>query len=516
MTVGPWSVAVEREAKLVAPLALVLPDLSGVLPGVRATAGPDQRLVATYYDTPDLRLARAGCTVRHRSGEGRGPRWTVKLPAGADPSTISRREVSVDGSEARVPDLVSDLVLAIRRHDPIGRVARLETLRRQLSLVGPGDERLADVADDTVRASCVGSADHTFREVELELVDADDGARELVAAVVARLVGAGCRAGRPLPKLVRALGDPALLPADVVVPDVARDATAAELVRHALARSVAAIARHDPGVRIGDDEEEVHDFRVATRRLRSDIRSFAPLLDAARLASLVPELRWLGSLVGALRDVDVLRGRLASDLARLPRDAGRDASAVRSRLDQDAVAARGRLLAGMRDARYVRLLDALVSLASSPPIRPRSRSAQAPGADVVRAVARRPWRRLAAAAASLGDSPSDADLHRVRILAKRCRYAAEAVAPVAGSGAARFAAAVADLQTLLGDHQDSVVARSYFATSFPPGGRDAGDGERDRLVAELVAAEDARRTRLRSRWPAAWDAASAKSLRRWM
>jgi CHAD domain-containing protein len=110
----------------------------------------------------------------------------------------------------------------------------------------------------------------------------------------------------------------------------------------------------------------------------------------------------------------------------------------------------------------------------------------------------------------MDDDPPDSALHEVRILAKHCRYAAEAVAPAAGRPAARLAAAIADLQTVLGDHQDTIVAEAWLrnaAATTPEGAVAAG---------ELILLQRWQRARLRARLPAAWKAASAKDLRSWL
>jgi CHAD domain-containing protein len=85
-----------------------------------------------------------------------------------------------------------------------------------------------------------------------------------------------------------------------------------QLVRHALAGSVAQIVRHDAGVRLGGDAEHVHQFRVATRQLRSDLRTFAPLLEDGWGMGLRAELGWLAAQVGPVREIDVLAERLQS------------------------------------------------------------------------------------------------------------------------------------------------------------------------------------------------------------
>ena len=122
---------------------------------------------------------------------------------------------------------------------------------------------------------------------------------------------------------------------------------------------------------------------------------------------------------------------------------------------------------------------------------------------------RRPWRRLKRAARALRSNSPDTEWHAVRIRAKHCRYAAEAVAPVYGRRAKRFAAAIAALQDLLGSHQDTVVAEAWL--------RDTGPSVPAACITagELIAAERLERSNLRSKWPRAWKRASASKLRRW-
>jgi CHAD domain-containing protein len=133
-----------------------------------------------------------------------------------------------------------------------------------------------------------------------------------------------------------------------------------------------------------------------------------------------------------------------------------------------------------------------------------------PAATVARRHVRRRWRQLKRRVTALGDDPSDADLHRVRIAAKRCRYASEAAASPVGRRARRLAEAVAELQTVLGDHQDAVVAERWL--------RRAARAEPDAAVAAgaLIAMQRARRTECRREWPRTWEHVSRKPLRRWL
>lgn len=506
---APAGAAVEREAKLVAPAGLGLPDLAGLVPGATAVALPTARLDATYYDTADLRLARSGITLRHRDGEP-GPPWTVKLPEDGRGPGLARREIRIDGPADQVPDSAADLVLASTRSRVLEPVARLGTVRRPVEIRDRAGRLLAEVVDDTVSVFYGRSPAGQFREVEVELHSPGGSGRRLLGAATSRLVGAGCNAEPPIPKLVRALGEQATGPPDVVVTSLAADATVTDLVRHAIARSVAAILRHDPGVRLGDDAEDVHQLRVAARRLRSDLRSFAPLLDRDQLAPVRAELSWLGGVVGVVRDTDVLAARLTAHSATLPDVDASGAARLLRRLEREAGDARAAMLTALRAPRYLNLLDTLVGLAAAPPfIEAPELTARSP-TKIASKIARRPWQRLADAVGALAPDPSNADLHQVRILAKHCRYAAEAVAPIVGPVAAHFAAAVADLQTVLGDHQDTVVAESWLreaAAATPSGCVAAG---------QLIAQERSRRIELRAQWPAIWRTASSTKLRHWL
>jgi CHAD domain-containing protein len=124
-------------------------------------------------------------------------------------------------------------------------------------------------------------------------------------------------------------------------------------------------------------------------------------------------------------------------------------------------------------------------------------------------VMRQPWARLRAAVEALAPDASDAELHEARIRAKRLRYAAEAVAPVFGKRARGFARAATELQRVLGEHQDSVVASAWLREVAVSGARTAF------VAGELAASEQAAAAAARAAWPAAWKALARKRLRFW-
>ncbi|HEY8643601.1 MAG TPA: CYTH domain-containing protein, partial [Candidatus Dormibacteraeota bacterium] len=159
--------AVEREVKLGAAPGFHLPALDGVLEGVTADAADEKRLETVYHDTPDLRLARWGVSLRHRAGEG----WTVKLPGSeeAPEGGLAREELEFEGPRTRVPAPALKLLAAYVRNSQLEPVARLKTRRRTVRLRDPKARLLAEVVDDEVSVLEGRRVASRFREVEVEL-----------------------------------------------------------------------------------------------------------------------------------------------------------------------------------------------------------------------------------------------------------------------------------------------------------------------------------------------------------
>ncbi len=501
---------IEREIKLAAPPHFELPDLADAIPDAVVSTLPSRRLRATYWDTPDLRLARSGVSLRYRVEEGEdssGGRWTLKLPGDSHSSRLSRRELDFEGAPGSVPPAAARLVRAYVRTSTLGRVARLDSKRARLEVADMSGRPLAEVDDDVVSVMDGRRVLARFREVEVELSpDAPDWIAEEVAKCLRE---AGADNPVPLPKVVRALGPQAQAPSDAHIDPPAEGARAAELVRAALASGLSRLIAHDPGVRLDEDPEDVHQARVATRRLRSDLRTFKTLVDPEWAEGLRRELGWVASPLGEVRDADVLLDRLQTETGRMPPE---DRPAVGALIDR-LVASRQESLAALFEVldskRYVALLDALVDGIAKPALTP---VAEQPAVEVASTLVAKAWHKLRRSISDLGSERADTELHRVRIKAKRCRYAAEAVTGIEGRPAKRFASAVAGLQDALGQLQDSVVASAWLRAAITT------DTSVDQAVAigELlgfaaVAAEESRRA-----WPEAWKGARRKSLRSWL
>lgn len=502
--------SIEREAKLDVPAGYGLPELDHVLDGVLASPASALQLSAVYYDTSDLRLARAGISVRFRTGEearrNQG-RWTVKLPEGERGPALARREIDVRAPGRSVPEEVASLVRGHVRSSLLAPVGTLRTERQRVVLAASDGTALAEVADDRVDVVEGGAVVRQFREVEVEL--RDTAPPELLGAVVRKLRKAGAEPAGGVAKIARALGPAALEAPDAwpaaLDPD---EATVRDVVATAIAAGVTRLLRHDPGVRLGGDPEDIHQARVAARRLRSDLRTFRDVIDDDRAAGLRDELRWLGGVLGEVRDADVLDERLRAQAALLPAADAEHAVALLAKLEVERKAATSAAREALDGDRYLALVDLLVAAAAAPPV---VEAAAVKARKHLPAYVKGPWKHLERAAESLDDDPPDDALHDVRIRAKRLRYAAEAAAPVVGRRATRLAKAAANLQTVLGDLQDAVVAETWL--------RDAAENAPapQALAAGMLIAEQ-RRVRRQSRagWAPAWDDLSAKKLRAWL
>jgi CHAD domain-containing protein len=489
----------EREVKLAVAPTFQLPDLIDIAAAIETSPIDERRLETVYYDTPDLRLARWGCSFRLRQGEG----WTLKLPTPGQAATLNRRELEFPGDASGPPEAAVALVMAYVRKSPLVPVASLSTVRRRVQLRDREGALLAEVVDDDVSVIQGLRVQSRFREVEVEL--RDPKAEPLLEPILARLRGAGAAGEDQTSKLVRALGARASAAPEVDPIVITPTSSAGDLVRHLIAGSVASLMRHDPGVRLGDDPEDVHKARVATRRLRSQLRSLGDVLDPAWAGALREELRWVGRALGEVRDKQVLSQRLRGRASDLPDGDARLVAELANELQEESQEARGRLVLDMRSDRYLDLIERLVEASRAPVL---AAEAEEPAATVAGRLARRDWKRLRRAVARLTAPASDGELHRIRILAKRLRYVAEGAAPVVGKAAERQAQAATRLQDLLGDHQDSVTAQRWLRT--------AGDGERRFVAGELSALERGAAMQAQAKWPALWKKLDRKRLRRWM
>ena len=260
----------EREVKLAVDDTFELPELEGAVSGAHLGPIENRPISDIYYDTADYRLARWGCTLRFRSGDG----WTAKIPEPGTSRVLRRNEVTFNAPPDRPPPRVLALVRSLTRGEPVCEVAHFTTTRLARTWHTAEGSGVVELTDDRVRVRRPDGECRAWRELEVEL--APDADEPVLAGIVERLEAAGARDGGTAPKLVRAIGTPALEPPDVVEPVLADEPTARAVIQVAIARSVTRLLLHLPAARVGLDIEGVHQARVATRRLRSDLHTFRP------------------------------------------------------------------------------------------------------------------------------------------------------------------------------------------------------------------------------------------------
>jgi len=454
----------EIERKYEADDETVVPDLSRVT-GVESVTDPSEFvLTASYFDTPDHRLAAWGVTVRRRAG-GSDEGWHLKLPSAVEAD--ARHEIGLPLARAKhtVPKPFRSTLAGLVGDQSLVPVATLTTHRTRRGLLDAGGRVLAEIVDDRVDGRTPGGEEPvSWREIEVELVEGDEA---LLDAIETRLKKAGMRPSVRLSKLELVLGGPH----DVqpLTPTRPRDRVAL-LISDRLATQLHELLLRDPLAR-ENLPEGVHAMRVAVRRLRSALASGRPFLDRSISERLRDELKWLSDALGEARDAEMQRERLEHAIDALVeerQDLDWEPALVRPALLGPLVVRHERAVAELREVlggdRYAGLLDRLRAFVAQPPWtakadkRIRGAYRRRLGHELHRLQAR----VETAADEGLGPEERNIALHQARKAVKRARYAAEPLRPVYGAPARRLVKRLKNLQSRLGEHQDTVVTREYL------------------------------------------------------
>jgi adenylate kinase len=252
-------------------------------------------------------------------------------------------------------------------------------------------------------------------------------------------------------------------------PGLAPDDSMAEAARKTLKLHFLRMLYHEPGTRLGEDIEELHDMRVATRRMRAAFDVFGAYLDDKQLTHILKGLRRTGRTLGAVRDLDVFWEKTQGYLDNLPPDQAVDLEPLRKAWEAERQAARERMLAYLDSQRYARFKEQFNEFLQTPgagalPIiskggEPRPHRLRHVAPMVV-------YQRLAAVWA-YDEWVSHLDvrldhLHQLRIAAKGLRYTLEFFQQVLAPEAQTLVDEIKALQDHLGDLQDAVVASNLL------------------------------------------------------
>jgi CHAD domain-containing protein len=488
----------ETERKYETTDVVELPDPAGLLGLDTGSGAQKQKLEAVYFDTVDLRLARAGVTLRRRVG-GSDPGWHLKLPVGEDSRDELRMPVSRSRSEPP-----AELVALTRVHTrgaALVPVAQLNTRRRRWVLADQDGRALAELVEDRVSAHTMGEQTRaaSWREVEVEL--AEHGQVKLRDRIERQLLKVGAQRSASGSKLGRLLAEE--LSAHPAAPQPDTASPAGDVVLAYLRGQAEKLRGYDPLVRC-DTPDAVHQMRVAARRMRSALQAFGRVIDRDQTRELILELKWMAGELGGARDAEVMAQRCTAMLADLPDDLilGPVAATVTRSFERREADARQVALAALDSDRYLALHDAIDALLADPPF---SRAAARRGRRELPKNVARAYRRVASRMREADSQPAgqrrDLALHETRKAAKRLRYATEAVKPTVGKPAKRLQRRLKKVQTLLGDHQDAAVSRPVLRELAARAHLDGGNGFTYGL---MYAAETARADRAEQGLPTAW------------
>lgn len=533
----------EIERKYELPGSEELPTLSDLADVATVTTLDPINLEATYYDTADLRLARQSVTLRCRSG-GDDAGWHLKLPVGADERSELQAPLTGDDHP---PAGLADMVRARTRGAALVPVARISTVRHRRRLYARDERLLAEVVDDrvtgedlgadpseepaefepdhlapdhatledSVRTPTVtgptGSTKESWREIEVELGDGADAG--VLDRVEQRLGEVGASRSSSSAKLTRVLAH--RLPAPVRRPTAKPKGTAGDAVLAYLHQQFEILKQQDALAR-SETPDAVHQMRVAMRRMRSALQASKGIIDRPRVEDLISELRWAGQELGRARDLEVLHERFVDAVDGMP--ATLVIGPVKGRLTKyfartEADAA-DNVRATLDGPRYFAMLDAFDAMLADPPL---GEQAHRPARKQLPRTVRRTYRRVAermAVADGLGPGEQrEAALHEVRKAAKRVRYASEIAEPVIGKDAARYRKDAKAMTQLLGELQDSVLARPVLREIAVQAHL---DGENGFTFGVLYGGEAAVAAAVEDELPAVWDRLNKPKRRKWL
>jgi CHAD domain-containing protein len=482
----------EKEAKL---LAVSEEQFAAI--GALSTLA-DQPLVRSgervqedrYLDTDDFRLHRAGLSLRTRTTDGRttltlkevpGPR---ERPALADREEVEEALPTSPFDLAHLPDgAIARRIAPLLPARPLHAVAWLRTRRETFRLGLPGGP-LAEVALDRVEIlpedGALASPIASFYEVEVE--DLVAGADLALRAAEALQALHGLLPS-PLSKLERALAARGLLARargeertfETTLQPGDRFVDAAHRI---LRKHFEKMKANEPGTRLGEDAEFLHDMRVSTRRMRAALRTFGPAFAERTIAGHDAALRRIARVLGDVRDLDVYLERLPEYESLLPPGEAGALAPFAAWLEHRRRQARARMLRYLDSrghegflARFERFLD------RGSAKRPKRAAAREPVVLAAPRRVRKALDRVLKKGRSIpAKDPPPEDLHRLRIRVKRLRYACEFFADLYGPTMARFVRSTVALQDLLGAHQDACVAGDVlrgFAAGLPAGRKES-------------------------------------------
>lgn len=427
----PWKIhqTIEDEIKFRIPPGFhIPPDMGEPI--------PTRVFTSTYFDSEHHRLGQLGLTLRKRVERAHGV-WQLKIPSGA-----VRLELNIDSGSRSIPWEFQDLLTAFFRKQEAIQLGKLRTKRKGVR-IQKDSQVIAEVVLDSVALIRDKKIVHSFQELEVEL---QEGTTAQLKPIRKILLHAGAEEIPLQPKIFQALQIPYPLTLEFSDPS----APATEHIREGLHSQFLQMLQHDPGTRLGRDSEALHRMRVATRRMRAIVRAVRTFLTPEWTEHVRQELGWVGSLLGEVRDGDVLLESFRQNFHDLSRQEQRAFQSILKKFEDQRSVARAKLLEGLRSDRYLNFLNHFEDSLTRLPFQPSPLT--------ITELARNAFHKVQDFVNASNSFFPKTELHRTRILLKRARYALELAEPMLGKRAKRFLEQAKCTQDLLGHHQDAVVA----------------------------------------------------------
>ncbi len=449
----------------------------GTIGGLVLEPRTTQQIFDTYLDTDDWRIHRAGFALRIRSESGKAEA-TLKSLKSASAEVADRRELSETLEDSASESLrqsngpVGTRVHAVSGSHALLPLFEVRTSRQRFAVRRQDEaEQLGEIAlDETVISRPHGEPQTSMQRVEVEaLTEAHAPLQSLVKTLrsdCALEAASDTKYSRGLQSVGLAPG-----PAPEFAP-TAVDASMSivEVALANLRRYLSAWYLHEPGARLGDNPEELHDLRVAGRRVDALLRQFRLSLPTPYL-EIRPTLKKILRALGEARDLDVALGELQTFGRDLPKSERESIEPLKRHLESERSRARARMLNVLDSISVQKDLQNLASLLAAP-----SAASQQASPDRALSVApewiRRRYRKIRKAADLLTPDSSTEAYHEVRGQVKKLRYALEAVAVIYGKPADEMLRALRRWQERLGVQQDTAVAGRRLKTlaGAPPKG----------------------------------------------
>jgi CHAD domain-containing protein len=449
----------------------------GTIDGLVLEPRSTLQIFDTYLDTDDWRIHRAGFALRIRSESGKSEA-TLKSLHSASAEVADRRELSEALENAESESIRQSIgPVGTRVHAVSGAHALLPLFEvrtsRQRFAIRREDEaqQLGEIAlDETVISRPHGEPQASMQRVEVEaLTEAHEPLQSLVKALRSDcaleaasdtkyshgLKSVGLAPG-PAPEFAPTAVDSSMAIVDVALANLRRYLSAWHL--------------HEPGARLGDNPEELHDLRIAGRRLDAILRQFRSSLPASFLR-IRPTLKKILRALGDARDLDVALGELETFGRELPESDRESVEPLKQHLVSERVRARARMLSVLDSVSVQENLQKLTALLAAPSVASQQSSPEL-ALNAAPALIRRRYRKVRKGANLLTADSSMEAYHAVRGLVKKFRYTLEAVAVIYGKPADEMLRTLRRWQEKLGVQQDAAIAirRLKALASAPPKG----------------------------------------------